>query len=326
MGLFLSGDNRAGVFYDAELAEKLGVNAAIILSRIIWSIEKHIEHDKKEGFFRDGRWWMYDSIPALIAYSKLGRKQILLVLKTLRDSDIIQSRQFDQSSGRNQNYYTVDNDRLKKVLGGLVPKRDEGVSAETVSTPLVPKGDEGQCRKGTKVSAETALTSVPKGDYLSKSLTKSQTESLTKSPATVTPLPIKPRPKKEKSFKYDPEDLELAKPWLEFSLKESSYAKPPKNWIPEGFADGIRQVRASTEFQGKPLNHFGMKAVFQFILTSKFWRRVAWSPEGLLKKNEDGVRKIDNILRQMKPESFRQEEKIRSWAPVTEQEINNPFG
>lgn len=322
MGLILTGDNRAGVFYDSEVAEKLGVNVAIILSRIIWSLEKHMTASDM-AYFREGRWWMYDSIPALIAYSKLGRKQILLVLKTLREGGIIESEQLEQKSGRNHNFYSIDTDKLRSVLskGGLVPKGDEGVSAETVSTPLVPKGDEGQCRKGTKVSAETALTSVPKGDYLSKSLTKNQTESQTKSPATVTALPLKARPRKVKALKHTPEDLEIAKLWLAYATREMSWTTPPSSWTPENFAEDLVRVREAVN-----LNHHGLRALLKFVENDRFWVKNAWSPAGLLKKSSNDVRKIDNILKQMKPDSLRQEQKIQSWAPVTEQEINNPFG
>ena len=331
MGLFLPGDSRNLVVFDAEVAEKLGINAAIILSRIIWSLEMKATNNETD-YFRDGRWWMYDSVPALCRYSTLGRDTVKRTIAHLRGLKIIESTQYRLASGNAENWYMVNSQKLAEVLSNppIGAKSTSGGHRCKTNLSTGAKSTDGGVQNQPMGGAKSTDGIGAKSTDLSMSLfpksPERQTESLSKNPATVTPLPLKPRPKREKTLKFDPEDLELANPWLEFALKESSYRNPPKGWTPEGFADGISQVRKSTQFQGQPLNHFGMQAVFKYILTSTFWRKVAWSPVGLLKKNDDGVRKIDNILRQMRPESFRQEEKIKSWAPVSEQEISNPFG
>ena len=127
MGLFLPGDDRSGIWIDLELAEKLGINSAIIIGRILWWIEKHITENEK-NYFKEGRWWMYESLPSLQKYSTLGRDSILRVIKQLREAEIVLSHQFERSQGHNYNFYAIDAPKLTAILaqGGLVAKPDQG--------------------------------------------------------------------------------------------------------------------------------------------------------------------------------------------------------
>lgn len=315
MGLFLPGDNRPCFVGDAELAEKLGVNIAIVLGRIIWSLEEKINANRTE-FFKDGRWWMYDTIPALMAYSKLGRKQILLVLETLRKKKILITGQFDHKFAVRRNWYSIDKLELMTVISPIVPKGDD--------TPMVPKGDYQWCQKGTIHSAETEPLIVPKGDdtsLLLRGMTKNHTESQTESPtATITPLPIKTRKeRKHKLLTFEPEDFEIGKAWLIYAEREMSWRKGSAKWTPEYFAEALRKVREKTN-----LNFDGMRAVLKFVDGHDFWASKCTSPSELLKitDKDSGRRKIDSILAQMKPNNLRQEEKMASW---NEADFKDPF-
>lgn len=88
------------------------------------------------------------------------------------------------------------------------------------------------------------------------------------------------------------------------------WATPPKAWNVERFAEDIFKLRSVSN-----LNNEGVLAVFTFIEGDSFWSRNALSPGGLLKRSlSTGVRKIDTIIGQMKPASFRQREKMAKWA------------
>ena len=57
-------DNRIDYGFSKEVALKFGINSAMILNRMIWSINIH-EQNNESRFFIDDRWWMYDSFAAL---------------------------------------------------------------------------------------------------------------------------------------------------------------------------------------------------------------------------------------------------------------------
>src|SRR3990167_6776588 len=165
---------RTKVCYDNRLAERFGVNEAIILSRMIWSIETHKDAEDLE-FFHDGTWWMYDTIPAFMKYSQLGRKQVLNVLANLRKEKIIETGHFDEQT--RCNWYSVNIDAL--------------YIATQMSCPLpeliVPKGNHRSSRKGTTHSSQRGLSIVPKGDDSSFVYTKNPSNDLSNSHTDSSP-------------------------------------------------------------------------------------------------------------------------------------------
>jgi hypothetical protein len=128
-------------------------------------------------------------------------------------------------------------------------------------------------------------------------------------------------PKKAKALSYTPEDLEIARDWLVYSIREMSWSKPPKSWTEENFAHELSKIRKNTN-----LNHTGLRAVLNFVEKDHFWAANSWSPAGLLKKSSpDKLRKIDYILQRMKPASHRQQQLVDDWKPLTDEEKANPF-
>lgn len=330
MGLFLPGD-RSFVVFDAELADKLGINAAIILSRIIWSIEKHITANDR-AFFIDGRWWMYDTKGDLSAYSKLTEKQIRLVLTDLRKLQILHTGQFDNTFGVRRNWFAVDTLKLLAVIsmpiGTKGPDREkQPIETKGPDSPIETKGPDTSGRKGPIESDERARYIL-----ITKSHTESPSESHKPLVNNVTPIRPPPRQKKPKVFKHTADDLEVAKLWLEFAISQMKWSAPPKSWTAENFAEDLVKVRESLVMNNQPMNHFGLEALLKFIKGSAFWSQNAWSPAGLLKKSasDKELRKVDQIfkqfLKEFTPESVRQEERMKDWAPFTEEELNsNPF-
>jgi hypothetical protein len=309
MGLFLPGDDRATVVYDVEIAEKLGVNAAVVLSRIIWSLEKAMEADNRKHF-RDGSWWMYDSVTNLQKYSALGRSKIKLVIEHLRNLGIIQTVQYEISKGKADNWYRVDGKKLAEILAAPPSgaKRTSGGIRAKPTNALV----QNQPMDGSKTDQwgeQNRPVVGAKPTNLSISLlrdTENQTESQTKSPADVTPLPVKsrkPRARKPKEpIQYTAQELELGKAWLDYAIEELDGAKPHSSWNVEFFTEGVVKTMKATghtlEEMWETLKYVRVKPETK---TEFSWYSNATSPHQLLKVSpKNGKRKIQNIRSSMK--------------------------
>ena len=114
-------------FYNKMIAKELGIYAAILLSRITWSIGKHRDANDTKFLLRD-RWWMYSTKYDLMQYSMLSRHKIDTALKKLRNSGIIEVEQFDKSRGDMKNYYTVNYTKLQLLItpNPIIRKPDDG--------------------------------------------------------------------------------------------------------------------------------------------------------------------------------------------------------
>ncbi len=316
MGYF-SDENRPKVVFDREIAEALGINCSIILCRLMWSIDKHF-NSKNLAFFKNNKWWMYDSKGDLSSYSGLTEKQIRIVLSKLKKLKIIETGQFDRKFAVRRNWFYVDESRLRAVISSIGPFCPDSVPigpfCPDVSGPFV-----------TSIGPfcpDVSGPFVPIPLY-TKNHTKSQTESQTKRPPKPSASEVIPPSKipKIRILKHTPEDLIIAKKWLEYASREMSWSKLPPKWTEINFAEDIAKVREATD-----LNHDGITALLEFIENDSFWCKNAWAPIGLLKKakNGEGIRKIDNILKQMKPDSLRQQEKFKGWND--EDDSTNIFG
>lgn len=155
-------ESRSRVVYDSQIAEALGVNAAIILSRIIWSISGHIEKNKTE-FEKNGRWWMYDTRAELANYSRLTDKQIKSVLTLLREKKIIETGQFDKQFAVRRNWFTVNMSALLEAIG------TKGTNSE-IDPLSVQKGPIDRYKRDQCIGTKGTNTSLSKN--LSKNLTK----------------------------------------------------------------------------------------------------------------------------------------------------------
>ena len=82
--------------FDTEIAEKVGVNAAIIYQNIVFWTEKN---KANEINFYDGRYWTYNSVSAwkkLFPY--MGHSQIKTAIKKLENSGLIVVGNYNESA------------------------------------------------------------------------------------------------------------------------------------------------------------------------------------------------------------------------------------
>jgi hypothetical protein len=102
--------------------------------------------------------------------------------------------------------------------------------------------------------------------------------------------------------------------WHEWTLVKAPWLK--ENISPEKFYQGLLKIAKSVS-----LNESGIENLFQFVKNNDFWKENAISPMSLLNVSKNGLRKIDNILLQLK-------KRINSDNPFYEVESSdwvNPF-
>lgn len=105
------------------------------------------------------------------------------------------------------------------------------------------------------------------------------------------------------------EELELGRKWLDMAVSEMPHKASDPNWHAAEFGTDLKKVGAAVG-----LDHAGMLKLFHYVSADTFWRPNACSPIGLLKRNKEGVRKIDNILTRMKRPHERKMEMARESA------------
>lgn len=99
--------------FDVGMAQKYGVNEAIILNNLIFWIKKNMANNKH---FYDGYYWTYNSIKAfheLLPY--LSEKQIRNALKNLEDKQVIITGNYNKVAYDRTLWYSIkDNSILQK--------------------------------------------------------------------------------------------------------------------------------------------------------------------------------------------------------------------
>ncbi len=287
MDLFLPGNARRWASYDLEVAEKLGLNEAIVLAQIISSIEGHIDRGEKERFFRDGRWWMYDSMPALCRNTALGMDAVRRTLNRLKKLEIISTFQYELAEGLARFWYAINTESLTKVLA--------------LSPPMCAKPqDGGACVQNHRV-APPPMCAKPQGAMCAKPQDLSITlNSITLNPITLNIGPSiapiialdikKPRAKKQKP-PMTPEEFSLGQAWHEYA-KANLKTKPYPSWNDGYFTEALMKVMKST---GTSIQ--GMNEILTFLKGDEFWKPNGISPASLLNISKTNQkRKIDNIL------------------------------
>lgn len=131
---------------------------------------------------------------------------------------------------------------------------------------------------------------------------------------------INPKKQRMTKPKLNPTDacLGIAKEWLEYAVSELPWlAKNPK-WTIECFAEDLERVKRATD-----LNDEGLQKILSYVRKDQFWRDKACSPSGLLTKNKNGLRKVDNIIPRLRTKFDRELEILKELEdnPMTEEDL-----
>ena len=112
--------------FDPDIAERYGVNEAIILYNIAFWVDKN---EKNEHNFFEGRYWTYNSTKA---YKKqfpyMSERTIQRVIKKLIDEGIIMSDKFSSDSRDRTHYYTLTDYGASITTNSHVALRQNGVN------------------------------------------------------------------------------------------------------------------------------------------------------------------------------------------------------
>lgn len=93
------------VCFDSDIAEKFGVNAAILLENLHFWIEHNRAND--EGI-HDGRTWTYESMEAYASqFSFMTTRQVRTALTKLKDEGVIMTGCFNNSAFNRKTWYTL---------------------------------------------------------------------------------------------------------------------------------------------------------------------------------------------------------------------------
>lgn len=117
--------------FDVEVAEKFGVNAAILFKNIAFWCSKNKANDKN---FYDGAYWTYNSVAAFKElFPYLSEKQIRTALKKLEEGEAIKTGNYNTDQRDRTTWYALT---------------EYGSSIFYKGNAHLPKGINEDCQKG----------------------------------------------------------------------------------------------------------------------------------------------------------------------------------
>lgn len=133
--------------FDPNIAQQVGVNAAVIYQNIVWWCQKNAANGHNE---RDGRHWTYNSLSAWAQlFPYMTAKQIRTALEKLEEEGLIVTGFFnDQSFDRTKWYSPAD-------APDLPSKANAGVHLPSGANPIchtgqIPSAPQGKCLTDNK--------------------------------------------------------------------------------------------------------------------------------------------------------------------------------
>jgi hypothetical protein len=126
--------------FDPKIAERVGVNAAVLYQNIVWWCAKNAANRHNE---HDGRFWTYNSVKAWAElFPYLSAAQIRLALEKLENDGLILSGTFNQVGyDRTKWYCPSEQIHLSESANGVAQK-DEPIP---VSKPDIKPVDKHSC-------------------------------------------------------------------------------------------------------------------------------------------------------------------------------------
>ena len=121
-------------YFNTEIANEVGVNAAVILENIAHWVLKNKANDKN---FYDGHYWTYNSRTAMTAlFPYLSEKQVRYALDALRKADMVLTGNYNKSSYDRTLWYTVSDSCAKKYFPELLDWPKMANELDCVGQPI----------------------------------------------------------------------------------------------------------------------------------------------------------------------------------------------
>ena len=117
--------------FEAEIAKQYGVDNAIM----IWNFQYWIQHNEANGMhYHDGRTWTYNTVEAFTKiFPFWSRGQIRRILKSLEDSGVIITGNYNQSAYDRKTWYAFTDSFLQMHLPISTNGQAENVKSNIVS-------------------------------------------------------------------------------------------------------------------------------------------------------------------------------------------------
>ena len=110
--------------FNTEIAEKYGIEEAIIIEHLVFWIQKNIANDKHG---RDGLYWTYNSAQAFNEiFPYMSPQKISRILRKLEKLEIIKSGCFNRRKGDRTKWYTIIGRRVIHVYSNQCLKMKNG--------------------------------------------------------------------------------------------------------------------------------------------------------------------------------------------------------
>ena len=104
--------------FDSEVAELVGVNAAVLFRNIEFWVEKNATNGQNE---HDGRFWTYNSVKAFSEqFPYMTEKQIRSALKRLEDAGLVMTGVFNELAYDRTKWYTLTKDGVRICRNGNI--------------------------------------------------------------------------------------------------------------------------------------------------------------------------------------------------------------
>lgn len=139
--IFINGSNTFQ--FKRELAMAIGRDEAIVVNQIEYWLSVFRQQDDKERHFRDGRWWVWNTMNAWVDHFGIYSYNTLnTVFNKLRDRGILLvSNQYNREVFDRTYWYTIDYDRLGAIYAEYWEGKDRAKS---------PKSKKGSRKKVVK--------------------------------------------------------------------------------------------------------------------------------------------------------------------------------
>lgn len=266
--------------FNQKIAQKYDIKTALVLNRLVWSINIHEQQNQKD-FFIDGKWWCYDSAKSIANHFPgiLCERSVKSVIAKLKEDRLLFTSKMKQNKWDQTNWYAINEEKYQRLIGlDNKHQKDNLLESEIGQELPFQSGEVYTLDRGNDALSSTLLNSP------SNSLSKDINPPSAKAPAVPDKL------------KYSDEDLSLAHEWLNYS-KEFTPGEPNKAWTPERFATEIAKTKRVSG-----ITHEDMIKALEFVRSDEeFWQTKALSPASLYGfSKSNGLRKIQNILTSMK--------------------------
>lgn len=146
--------------FDPEIAERVGLNAAVVYQNLLFWCEHNAANDRH---FHDGLYWTYNSMKAFgELFPYLTSKQVRTAIDKLVDAGLIKSGNYNKSAYDRTKWYAVIHlPKRANVFapeGEPIPDSKPDGKRSTCNTPLLPSVDEPE-----KTMNERARTGEDRG-------------------------------------------------------------------------------------------------------------------------------------------------------------------